>query len=182
MPDSQKPDLTAYIAMLKFEITVHTDKEIARLKSVEKDVKKTITDHCEDKRKWLKEHAAVYMEYITEQTDKEIARICEKTSFYNVCLNTSFTNLESQLKEITDSRKFIHLGARLKPIDEFGSIDPSAEKLEPKWINVAGREEHEAILKDPEKMVSLGLDPFYEIMVYLQRWGGWLEDENKNNS
>ena len=31
MPDSPKPDLTAYIAMLKHEITEHADEEIERM-------------------------------------------------------------------------------------------------------------------------------------------------------
>lgn len=56
-------------------------------------------------------------------------------------------------------------------------IDPPAERLEPIWVNVQGREEHEAMLRDTEKMISLGLDPYFETMVYLQRWGGWIKDE-----
>ena len=60
--------------------------------------------------------------------------------------------------------------------DEFGGIDPPAQLPERKCINVNGREEHEALLKDPERMKSLGLDPFFETMVYLQSWGGWLSD------
>lgn len=43
-----------------------------------------------------------------------------------------------------------------------------------KWINVNGREEHESILRDTNKMYSLGLDPVYEKMIYLRRWGSWL--------
>ncbi len=50
----------------------------------------------------------------------------------------------------------------------------SEEMIETKWINVKGREEHEAILRDSGKMWELGLDPAYEIMVYLKRWGSWL--------
>lgn len=57
-------------------------------------------------------------------------------------------------------------------------MDAPPEKLtEPTWINVKGREEHEAMLNDTEKMISLGLDPYFEVIKYLQRWGGWLEDE-----
>ncbi len=72
--------------------------------------------------------------------------------------------------------KFSYLNPKLKPLDDFGGIDPPAEKIEPKWINVNGREEHEAMLKDEEKMLSLGLDPVFERMVYLKRWGGWLKE------
>ena len=59
-------------------------------------------------------------------------------------------------------------------MNEFGGIDPPAERLEPKWININGREEHEAMLRDSDKMWSLGLDPAYEKIVYLKRWGSWL--------
>jgi hypothetical protein len=59
-------------------------------------------------------------------------------------------------------------------IDSFGGIDPPSEKVETKWINVNGREEHEAILRNSDKMHSLGLDPYFEKMVYLKRWGSWL--------
>jgi hypothetical protein len=54
------------------------------------------------------------------------------------------------------------------------SINPPPEIPETKWINVRGREEHEAILRDIDKMWSLGLNPTYEKMVYLRRWGSWL--------
>lgn len=43
-------------------------------------------------------------------------------------------------------------------------------------VDVNGREEHEAILKDPKKCDELGLDMHYEIMVYLKRWGSFLND------
>ena len=56
-------------------------------------------------------------------------------------------------------------------------IDPPSELPPTKWVNVKGREEHESILKDEKKMLELGLDPYFEIMVYLKRWGGWLKDE-----
>jgi hypothetical protein len=49
------------------------------------------------------------------------------------------------------------------------------EKLpERKHINVRGRQEHEAIIRDAAWCKELGLDQYYEIMVYLKRWGGWL--------
>ncbi len=63
------------------------------------------------------------------------------------------------------------------PLGDDG-IDPGPDRLPmPTLVNVNGREEHEAMLKDSEKMISLGLDPYFETMVYLQRWGGWLKDE-----
>lgn len=55
--------------------------------------------------------------------------------------------------------------------------DAPCEQLQCKYIDVKGRVEHEAILKDPEKCEELGLDIYYERMVYLKRWGGWLKDE-----
>ena len=42
------------------------------------------------------------------------------------------------------------------------------------WIDVKGRKEHEALLKDEAKMIEMGLDPHYERIVYLKRWGGYL--------
>jgi hypothetical protein len=45
---------------------------------------------------------------------------------------------------------------------------------ETKWINVRGREEHEAVIKDTALCEELGLDQIYETMVYLRRWGSWL--------
>lgn len=46
-----------------------------------------------------------------------------------------------------------------------------------KWVNVMGREEHEAIIKDGDWCRELGLDQAYEILVYLKRWGGWLGEK-----
>ncbi len=63
-----------------------------------------------------------------------------------------------------------------EPLSE--GIDPPAEQLTPRYINVNGREEHEAILRDEAKCKELGLDRTYECIVYLKRWGGWLYEEN----
>lgn len=60
--------------------------------------------------------------------------------------------------------------------DGFEGIDPPAEIPAVKYIDVKGRKEHEDLLKDEQKMLSLGLDAVYERIVYLQRWGGWLHD------
>ncbi len=55
--------------------------------------------------------------------------------------------------------------------------DPTAYPPERKSIDVRGRKEHESWLKDPKKCAEYGLDVHYETMIYLKRWGGWLEDE-----
>ena len=60
--------------------------------------------------------------------------------------------------------------------ESWGGIDPPANLPERRTVDVRGREEHEAILKNPEKCEELGLDIYYETMVYLKRWGGWLRD------
>lgn len=55
-------------------------------------------------------------------------------------------------------------------------IDPPDEVTLTTWINVNGREEHESILKDAQRCAELGLDQYYEVIVYLKRWGGWLNE------
>ena len=52
--------------------------------------------------------------------------------------------------------------------------EPPAERPPTKYINIRGRQEHEAIIKDAKRCQELGLDQAYEVMVYLKRWGGWL--------
>lgn len=67
--------------------------------------------------------------------------------------------------------------SQIKILPEPIPLDPPSEMLpEPIWINVNGREEHEAMLRNPEKMKSLGLDPIFETIKYIQRWGGWLNE------
>lgn len=61
-------------------------------------------------------------------------------------------------------------------MNEWGGIDPPAEIPPVRCINVNARREHEAILKDEKKCLELGLDQYYEVMVYLKRWGGWLNE------
>ena len=63
----------------------------------------------------------------------------------------------------------------LRPASD--GIDPPAHLPETKYINVRGREEHEAVLKDRTLCEELGLDQIYETLVYLQRWGGWLGED-----
>ena len=53
-------------------------------------------------------------------------------------------------------------------------IDPPDHILERRTVDVRGREEHEAIIKDASKCKELGLDQVYETIVYLNRWGSWL--------
>lgn len=55
-------------------------------------------------------------------------------------------------------------------------IEPPAELPETKYINVRGRVEHEAVIRDAELCKELGLDQMYEIMIYLKRWGSWLDN------
>jgi len=65
----------------------------------------------------------------------------------------------------------------LKPVPLGDGIDPPAEIPERIWVNVQGREEHEAIIKDGQKCKELGVCQAFEVMQYLNRWGGWLNDE-----
>lgn len=58
--------------------------------------------------------------------------------------------------------------------------DPPEEQLQCRHIDVRGRKEHEAMLRNPEKCKELGLDIYYETVVYLNRWGGWLKDEDEH--
>lgn len=51
---------------------------------------------------------------------------------------------------------------------------PPQTKLSDQWIKSRKREDHEDLLRDPQKCESLGLDRLYEIIVYLKRWGCWL--------
>ncbi len=60
---------------------------------------------------------------------------------------------------------------------ENSGIDPPAELPHIRYVNVNGRKEHEAFLKDAEKCKEHGLDQIYETIIYLKRWGGWLKDE-----
>lgn len=55
--------------------------------------------------------------------------------------------------------------------------DPPAHLPERKAINVNGQEEHEAVLKNSAKCRELGVDQIYETILYLNRWGGWLDNE-----
>lgn len=60
--------------------------------------------------------------------------------------------------------------------NSLGGIHPPAELPLRKTINVRGREEHEAVIKDAALCKELGLDQAYETMIYLKRWGAWLSN------
>lgn len=55
-------------------------------------------------------------------------------------------------------------------------VDKDDSELSVKRINVSGRAEHEAIIRDALWCEELGLDQMYEICVYLKRWGSWLDE------
>jgi hypothetical protein len=61
------------------------------------------------------------------------------------------------------------------PLDE--GIDLPPYQMKRFTIDVNGREEHESWLKDPQKCADHGIDIMYETIVYLKRWGGWLNDQ-----
>lgn len=84
------------------------------------------------------------------------------------------THLNLVRKDKEEGNRFKHLNPKL--IGLVDGEDPPAEMPKVKYINVRGREEHEAILKDPEWCRELGLDQAYEIIVYLKRWGSWLRN------
>jgi hypothetical protein len=66
-----------------------------------------------------------------------------------------------------------------EPIPLGDGDNPPAERIPTNWINVNGREQHEAMLRDPDKTLSLGLDLMFEKTVYLKRWGSWLNGSTK---
>lgn len=56
-------------------------------------------------------------------------------------------------------------------------LDPPAQQLPVKYVNVNGRAEHEALIKDGKRCKELGLCQVYEILVYMKRWGSWLSQD-----
>lgn len=67
---------------------------------------------------------------------------------------------------------FTHLNLVGKRMEN--GVGLPSDQPEIKWINIRGREEHEAIISNAEWCEELGLDQAYEIMIYLKRWGSWL--------
>lgn len=77
-----------------------------------------------------------------------------------------------------EAKRFWPMQAEPIPLSE--GVDPPAHLPERIVVNVNGREEHEAVIRDAAKCKELGIDQLYETMVYLNRWGGWLNaDDNK---
>ena len=70
------------------------------------------------------------------------------------------------------AKRFWPMLTEPSPLSE--GIDPPPHKMERVFVVVKGREEHEAVIKDAVKCKELGIDQLYETMVYLNRWGGWL--------
>jgi len=86
-----------------------------------------------------------------------------------------YTHLNLLRSPVEKKKKFSQLPDETMPLSD--GINHTSEVLPVKWINVHGREEHEAIIRDVAWCRELGLDQMYEIMVYLHRWGSWLNKE-----
>jgi hypothetical protein len=110
--------------------------------------------------------------------------ICRSSAKY-VLARTCGTNCPCRFKEhythlnlvridVKDGKHYKNLN--VKTISLIDDNYPSTESPQVKWLQIRGREEHEAILKDASWCEELGLDQIYEIAVYLNRWGGWLGD------
>ncbi|MBE3085571.1 MAG: hypothetical protein IMZ64_05065 [Bacteroidetes bacterium] len=54
-------------------------------------------------------------------------------------------------------------------------IPTDAEPLTCKYVEVKGKEEHRVLIQDTNKCKELGLDPYFERMVYQKQYGEWLE-------
>lgn len=90
---------------------------------------------------------------------------CDLTSKLQTCLRR---------REYNQYPRYTHLNPKIIPISD--GITPPAQKIpDRRTVDVCGRKEHEAILKSSERCKELGLDQYYEIMVYLKRWGNWLD-------
>lgn len=73
-----------------------------------------------------------------------------------------------------NGNKVIYWNFKTVPVFE-GENCPEKHK-DVKTINIRGRLEHEAVIKDAALCKELGLDQAYETMMYLKRWGCWLSD------
>ena len=83
------------------------------------------------------------------------------------------THLNAVRSYMKDGKKHIYLDVET---DSLGGITPPAQIPTRKTINIRGRVEHEAAIKDAHLCKTLGLDQAYETMIYLKRWGSWLAD------
>lgn len=84
-------------------------------------------------------------------------------------------NGQEDIQECPLSR-FKKINPKIVPLEDMGGIDPPADYIKRKLIDVKGREEHEALIKNASKCKELGLDQVYEAIVYLNRWGSWLNE------
>jgi hypothetical protein len=64
----------------------------------------------------------------------------------------------------------------MKDVIDFAGEEPPAELPPVHYINVSGRKEHEALLKDEARCKELGIDRMFETILYFKRWGSWLSD------
>lgn len=67
---------------------------------------------------------------------------------------------------------YSNMNKQIQPLSD--GLDPPAEQIPVRWVNVRGRKEHEALIKDAAKCNEIGLDQVYETIVYLKRWSSWL--------
>lgn len=74
-------------------------------------------------------------------------------------------------------KKILEIKINKEPIPLENGEHLLPEQIPVQYINVNGRKEHEAIIKDADKCKELGLDQTYETIVYLNRWGKWLKNE-----
>lgn len=91
-----------------------------------------------------------------------------------VCPSKDMPTPLCQTHQNAPKPRFSNLNASTIPLGD--GEEPPATEIPTKWINVKGREEHEAIIKSAERCKELGLCQYYEIMIYLARWKGWLGD------
>ena len=88
----------------------------------------------------------------------------------------TWTNEELFEKGSLWAGRHVKISELPEPVPLVDGENPPAEKLMCKTHNVNGRVEHEAILRDSKRCKELGVDQIYETMIYLKRWGGWLND------
>lgn len=119
MPEQPKPDLTAYIGMLKHEISEHCMKLMERMDScyeIEKSemtahVDKEITEHANKENiliqtrtkeclKFLQEWESIIKDDIRKYADKEIERIITS-------IRSNFVDLEKELTEVDRIRDYL---------------------------------------------------------------------------
>lgn len=69
------------------------------------------------------------------------------------------------------------MNTKIIPIQD--GVNMHQNKISQKKINnFMSRESHEDLVKNTFKCKELGLDQHYEIMMYLKKWGNWLQKSN----